>query len=43
MVKNYGTHHIVNGSDKQFIDAVTEFYKGNSRSTRHKNFWNKFV
>lgn len=34
---------LFNGSDKQFIDAVTEFYKGNSRSTRHKNFWNKFV
>ena len=30
-------------SDKEFIDEVTKFYKGNSRSTRHKNFFENLI
>lgn len=38
--KQHSLHQaLFNGSDKEFIDAVTKFYSGNSRSSRHKNFW----
>lgn len=30
-----------NGSDQDFIDAVTKFYGTNTRATRHSNFWKK--
>lgn len=30
---------LFNGSDKEFIDSVSDFYRGNSRSSRHSKFW----
>ena len=31
-----------NGSDQDFIDAITKFYGTNTRATRHSQFWKKF-
>lgn len=29
------------GTDQEFIDAVSDFYSGNTRSQRHSSYWNK--
>ena len=38
---NKGNLHdvFINGTDQDFIDAVSNFYKGNSRAQRHSQFW----
>lgn len=44
--KLWNRNHILskalfNGSDQDFIDAVTKFYGTNSRATRHSEYWKK--